>query len=73
MRSGPYVMRTTSAKFVLHAGIYNYMPGANHVARVYKVTAILWLQCVVHVMLFSMTNVLYFYVSTEKVCAQCPV
>jgi len=28
----------TSAKFGLHAGIYNYMPGVNHVARVYNVT-----------------------------------
>jgi len=32
--------------------IYNYIPGTNHVGRVY-VTAILWLQFMVHVMLFS--------------------
>jgi hypothetical protein len=27
----------TSAKFGLYAGIYNYMPGSNHVVRVYIV------------------------------------
>jgi len=68
-----YVMQITLAKFGLHAGIYNYMPGANHISRVYNVRGILWLQCVVRVMLFSMTDVLYSYVSTIKVCAQCPV
>jgi len=69
-------MQTNLAKFGLHAGILHvgiYMPGANHVTRVYNVTSIVWLQCVVHVMLFSMTNVLYSYFSTVKVCAQCPV
>jgi hypothetical protein len=40
----------------LHAGIPNYMSGANRVTRVYNVTGVLWLQCVVHVMLFSMTT-----------------
>jgi len=33
-------------------GIYNYMPETNHVARVYSVAAVLYLQFVVHVMLF---------------------
>ena len=33
-------------------GIYNYMLETNHVSRVYSVTAVLYLQFVVHVMLF---------------------
>jgi hypothetical protein len=33
-------------------GIYNYMPEANRVSRIYSVTANLWLQYMVHVMLF---------------------
>ena len=35
-------------------GIYNYMPEANHVFRVYSVAAVLYLQFVVHVMLFRL-------------------
>ena len=33
-------------------GIYNYMPETNHVARVYGVEAVVYLQFVVHVLLF---------------------
>jgi hypothetical protein len=33
-------------------GIYNYVPETNHVSRVYSVTAVLYLQSVLHVMLF---------------------
>ena len=33
-------------------GIYNYIPETNHVSRVYSVAAILYLQFVLHVMLF---------------------
>jgi len=32
-------------------GIYNYIPEANHVSRVYSVAAVLYLQFVLHVML----------------------
>ena len=42
--------------------IYNYIPGTNHVSKVYNVVSILWLQCIV--MLFPMTNILYIYIST---------
>ena len=33
-------------------GIYNYIPETNHVYRIYSVTAVLYLQFVLHVMLF---------------------
>jgi hypothetical protein len=33
-------------------GIYNYIPETNHVSRVYSVAAVLYLQFVLHVMLF---------------------
>jgi hypothetical protein len=41
--------------------IYNYigLPDTNHVSRVYSDTAVLWLQCVVHV--FPTINLLCFY------------
>jgi len=37
--------------------IYIYIAGTNHVSRVYNFVAILYLQFVVHVMLFPMLNV----------------
>jgi hypothetical protein len=33
-------------------GIYNYIPETNHVPTVYSVAAVLYLQFVLHVMLF---------------------
>ena len=33
-------------------GIYNYTPEANHVSRLYSVSAVLYLQFVLHVTLF---------------------
>jgi hypothetical protein len=33
-------------------GIYNYIPETNHVSTVYSVAAVLYLQSVLHVMLF---------------------
>jgi len=33
-------------------GIYNYVPETNHVSSVYNVSAVLYLQSVLHVMLF---------------------
>ena len=35
-------------------GIYSYIPETNHVCRVYSVAAILYLQFVLHVMLFRL-------------------
>jgi hypothetical protein len=45
-------------------GIYNHIPETHHVSRVYNIAGILYLQYVIHVMLFPMLNVLYFYMST---------
>ena len=33
-------------------GIYNYIPETNHVSRVYSVAVVLYLQSVLHIMLF---------------------
>ena len=35
-------------------GIYNYIPQTNHVSRVCNITAVLYLQFVLHIMLFRM-------------------
>jgi hypothetical protein len=53
--------------------IYNYPREIYHISRVYDVAAILWLQFMVglHVMLFPLTNVLYFYISSFR-SVQCP-
>ena len=40
-------------------GIDSYLPETKNVYTVYGVTAILYIQFVVHVMLYSMINVLY--------------
>jgi hypothetical protein len=54
-------------------GIYNYILETNHVCKVY-VAVIRQLQFMVHVMLFTMLNVLYFHNSTFwTVCVQCPI
>jgi len=42
--------------------IYNYMPGTNHIPRVYNAAHILWLKYMAYVTLFPMINVLYFYI-----------
>ena len=45
-------------------GIYIYIPETNHVSGVYSVAAVLYLQFMVHVILFPMLNVLSFYIGT---------
>ena len=45
-------------------GIYNYIPETHHVLRVYSISDVLYLQFVLHVMLFHTLNVLYFHIST---------
>jgi len=47
-------------------GIYNYIPDTNHVSRVYSFASILYLQFMLHEMLFSMLNVLYIYINTFR-------
>jgi hypothetical protein len=51
--------------------IYNYIPKTNYVSKVYSVTPVLWLQFMVHVMLFPMINVVYLYFSTPQHSVQC--
>jgi hypothetical protein len=51
-------------------GIYNYIPDTNNISRVFNVAIILYLQFVLHVMLFPPLNVLHFYISTSRnICA----
>ena len=35
-------------------GIYNYIPETQHVSRVYRIVAVLYLQFVLHVVLFHL-------------------
>ena len=56
----------------LTQGIYNNIPEANHISSIYNVAAQLWLQYMVHVMLFSMINVFYFAVVLSEVSPQRP-
>jgi antibiotic biosynthesis monooxygenase (ABM) superfamily enzyme len=54
--------------------IYNYIPETNHVSRVYSVTAVLYLQSVLHVMLFRMLNMFStFTLVLSAVCVQCQI
>jgi len=50
-------------------GIYNYTIKTNHVSRVHNVAAILWLQFMVHVMLFPIKR-LALYVSNIRIFVQ---
>jgi hypothetical protein len=58
-----------------HHGIYNYLPESNHVSREHSVAAVLYLQSVLHVMLFRPVKyVLYFNISTlRSIYLQCSV
>jgi hypothetical protein len=51
---------------------YNYMPETNYVSRVYSFSDILYLQLMIHVMLFPTLNVLYFNSSTFPSMAAVP-
>ena len=53
-------------------GMYNYIPETNHVSSVYSVAAVLYLQSRLHVMLFCMLNVLYFYIGTCRNMCEMP-
>ena len=52
-------------------GIYNYIPATNHVSEVYSVAAVLYLQFVLHVMLFRTLNMFcnFTLVLSEDVCS----
>jgi len=51
-------------------GIYTYIPEKNYVPREYSVAAILLLLFIVLMLLVSVLNLLYFYISTfRSMCA----
>jgi len=47
-------------------GIYNYTPQTNYVSRVHSFAATLYLQFMLHVVLFPTLNVMYFYITTSR-------
>jgi hypothetical protein len=52
-------------------GIYNYVPETNQVTTAHNVTAVLYLQSVLHVMLFAMLNMsCTFTLALRAVCVQ---
>jgi hypothetical protein len=55
-------------------GIYNCIPEMNQVSRVHNIAAILYLQFVLHAMLFR-TCSMYFTITSvhSAVCVQCPI
>ena len=58
----------------LMQGIYNYIPETNHVSRVHSVASALYLQFVLHVMLFHIRNMFCtFTLALSAVCVQCPI
>ena len=54
-------------------GIYNYIPETNHVYRICSVPAVLYLQFVLHVMLFHPWNMCTFTLAIYAISVQCPI
>ena len=55
-------------------GIYDYIPETNHFARVCSVVAVLYLQFVLHIMLFCPWNMFFtFTLALSILCVQCPI
>jgi len=60
--------------FTFMQGIYNYILERKHVSRVYSAAAVLYLQFVLHVMLFRQWNrFCTFILALSVVCVQCPI
>jgi len=53
-----------------HQDSYNYILETNHFSRVYNVAPVLYLQFVLHVMLYRMCN---FTLALSDACVQCPI
>ena len=54
--------------------IYNYIPETNPVSRVYSVAGVLYLQFVLHAVLFHTWNMFCtFTLVLSEVCMQCPI
>jgi hypothetical protein len=55
-------------------GIHKYIRETNHVTGVHSVTALLYLQSVLHVVIFRMFNMFCTFTSAlPAVCVQCPI
>ena len=55
-------------------GIYSYIPETNRFSKVHSVATVLYLQSVLHAMLFRMLNMFCtFTLALPAVCVQCPV
>ena len=55
-------------------GIYNYIPETDSVSTVYSVAAVLYVQFVLHVMLFLPWNMFCtFTLALSAGCVQCPI
>jgi hypothetical protein len=68
-----YVIITITLVITFMQGIYNSIPKTNHVSSVYSVVAVMYLRYVLQIMLFRMSNVLYYYISTfRSMCAVPP-
>ena len=54
--------------------IYNYIAETNHVSRIYSIAAVLYLQSLLHVMLFRPWNMFYtFILALSAVCVPWPI
>ena len=53
--------------------IYNYIPETNHVFGVYRAAAVLYLQFVLHVIIFRMSNTFCIFVYIGTFLSMCPV
>ena len=54
--------------------IYNYVPETNSVSRIFDIATVLYLQFLLHVILFSPRNMFCtFTLALSAVCVQCPV
>ena len=54
----------------LSCRLFTIIPETYHVSKVYRVAALLYLQYILHRMLFPTFNILYFYICTSSsVCA----
>jgi hypothetical protein len=53
--------------------IYTYIPETNHVPKEYNIAAILSLLLMVPISLAPALALMYFYISTFRICVQCPI
>jgi len=68
------IIISSSSSIAFMQGIYNYIPQTNHVSSLYCVAAVLYLQFVLHVMLFCRLNMFCsFTLALSIECVQCPI